>query len=165
MKFLPDPNLTAERIAELRDAVRFAEYELAAGVAVARQLGMTWSTLGEAMGMTKAGASQFAKRRPLSASQLEEGEYDRICRLIGVGDRVPRWEVRVILSGTPGVTKVTRQTLSRHLKREVAEDRCRKREGAELWCSYPDGTSEPFPVRRVTRSHTAHLHHAGDAAF
>lgn len=164
MKYLPDEQATCEIITQLADAVRFAEYELAAGITLAHELGLTWTRLASAMGAagmasTKQGASQYASRRKVT--NLDAAEHDRIARLIGAGDRIVRWEVRIIVEGKPGVTAVRRQTLSQHVKRETAEARCRKRAGAELWKVEPSGKAERAEVRRLRPQPT----HVEGAAF
>lgn len=147
MKYLKDHATAAETIAGLRLNIDQAEYELAAALSVAKQLGLTWAELGEAMGLTKQGASQFAKRKlGLGADQLDDDEYERICRQLGAGDRQPRYEVRRVVSGRPGVSAVSRELVSRHRKLDTAEARWRVTVGqaehawqVELWEVTPHG--------------------------
>lgn len=159
MKYLKDPAVAAETIAGLRLNIEQAEYEMAAAVSVAKQLGLTWAELGEAMGMTKQGASQFAKRRiSLGADQLDEVEYERVCRQLGAGDRASRYEVRRIVKGRPGVTAVERELVSRHRKLDTAEA-AHRAAGAgveawrvELWEVTPRGETTITPRTAAERS-------------
>lgn len=150
MRFLRDATDTADRIAAMVADIEFARYELGMAIAMAHDLGMTWEQLGEALGQSKSGARMLAQRvtrgRFVDLDEVE-GEYDRIAAMIGVGDKAPRYEVRVIVSGKPGVSAVVRDTLSRHLRLEVAEERCRERKGAELWEVAPDGRARRLHVR------------------
>lgn len=147
-----DPADAAERLAGFHEAVRFAEHELGEAITVARMAGMTWDEVGAALGMTKQGASQLHKRMVAHDRHIEamsSYRIDQLAKLLGARMAPVRWEVRVIVSGKPGRTKVVRQTLSRHIDRAVAEDRCDKREGAELWKVRPDGSEQREPVRPV----------------
>lgn len=141
-KFLRDKAETAQRIAELQAQVEWARYELGAALHVANELGLTWTELGEHIGMTKAGASQMAKRQ-VQVRHLDDDEHERICRLIGAGDRVIRWQVREVVTKRP--RRVV--TLSTHLRRAVAERHARSRPGAQLWKVWPDGQESQHVIR------------------
>lgn len=148
MKFLRDPAESADLIEAMRQDLEFQRYELGVAIWLAHDLGMTWEQLGEATGLTKSGAATMAKRAQKGRLiDIDDAELERIGRLIGVGDRVPRFEVRVIVSGKVGVSKVTRETLSVHLRREVAEEKARAKPGSELWELAPDGRRRRLHVR------------------
>lgn len=148
MKYLSDKPYTLDRIKELVDAVEFARYELAAALMVAKPLGMSWAELGERLGMTGQGAGAMA-RRQMHLQELPDHEYERICRLLGIGDKVPRYVVREIESGRPGVTAVKWRTIGTpHLRQEVAERVARKRGGtAAVFMVAPDGTETRLAIR------------------
>lgn len=150
MKYLADKSEGAAMVASFRAQVEWAEYELAAAIYVAKALGVTYTDIGEAIGMTRQGVGQMA-RRGLQVTTLDDDEFDRIAKLLGAGDRVTRWEVRIAL-GNPKRGKVERRTLSTHLRREVAERKCDERgQDAELWELYPDGTRHLRTVRPVAQ--------------
>lgn len=168
MKYLKDRETAAETLAGLRLNIEQAEYEMAAACAVAKQLGLTWAEIGEAMDMTKQGASQYAKRRlTVGADALDEVEYERICRQLGAGDRAPRYEVRRIVSGRPGVTAVERELVSRHRKLDTAEAAWRSAAKGvepwrvELWEVTPRG--ENVRTARTSRSTSSTSSSAGGA--
>lgn len=145
MRYLADKSEGAQRIAELRAQIEWAEYEFAAAIMVGKALGVTYAEIGEAIGMTRQGVGQLV-RRSVQITELEPDEFDRIARLLGAGDRVTRWEVR-IATGNPKRGAVERRTLSSHLRRDVAERKCDERSDAELWELYPDGTRHQRTVR------------------
>ena len=154
MRYLKDRETALSRLADLFTAIEWARYEAAAAVRVARELGITWDELAEVMPNVsgKSGASQWVKRNTTALAQLDEDEWQRVATLLGAGDRLPRWEVRLRVSGRPGKTRVVRQVLSSHLRRDVAEDRCRARpdwpERVELWRVDPTGHAMQMDVRR-----------------
>lgn len=138
-EFLHDPELTQERLGELDASVEWAIYELSAAVSLARALGMSWQQIGDALGMTRQGAQQRFSRCAIDVLSLEDDERRRLGRLLGVRDRVIRWEVQVIVSGRRGVSRVETQTLSRHLRKDVAMERAKRRPGTEVVRVSPDG--------------------------
>lgn len=167
-KFITDKEQTAERLADLQASLRFAEYELAAAVGLAKVHGMTWAQIGEALGFGAAKQSAFKmfSRSGIDTATLPEHERERICKLIGIGERVSRFAVREIESGQRGISKVTMRTLSVHLRRDVAERKCRERGAtAELWQLDPDGTEKRLTITPARPKHVVHVNADDEAPF
>lgn len=143
-KFMRDPHYTQDQLRMLQESIAFAEYELTAAIHVARNAGMTWDQVAEALGYQRKGSAlNFTKRQPgITFASLDDGEAERIGRLLGLGQRASRYQVRIITKGKPGVSAVTRKTLSTHLRQDVANRRALARhdDTAEVWRVDPDGT-------------------------
>ena len=168
-EYIKDEADTLARLGELVEQVRFAEYELSAAVALLKITGASWAFIGEGMGLGgKQAASQWFKRNgdrfglidrdnQPTVQTLDEAEYegasterDRIARVLGLGRKVPRYQVRLIVAGRRGINKVHYKVVSTHLKRDAAEARARKLEGpAEVWMIEANGTETRVPIRRL----------------
>jgi hypothetical protein len=152
--YLPDPEDTALRIADLAAAVDQALDTLNAAVAVARHNGLTWAKLGEALGITKQGAILRYQRSTDGLAGFlrsdDETEYERIERLIGARSGQVRWMVRRVASGAVGVSRVTWEDVSGpHVLLEVAERNLRaynraaeRQHPGYLFKLLPDGKEE-----------------------
>lgn len=159
--YIIDRNQTANRLADLKASLDFAEYELHAAIGLAKAQGMTWLEIGEALGFGAAKQSAFKlySRSKMDVGMLAVAERERIHRLIGIGERVSRYAVREIESGRPGITKVVRRTLSVHLRRDVAERKCRERgKTAELWQLDPDGSERQLTITPERPTRVIHAH-------
>lgn len=151
--YLRDRAETAERLSELEASLQMAAFELSAGVALAKALGMTWAEIGEAVGMSpevaKQGAYQrFGKRSGVDVLSFDDETREHVARLIGARKGQVKYEVRRVVSGQPGVTRFTEELVSRHIKIAIADARYgelrRSLPEKELWRArlyrvHPDG--------------------------
>lgn len=161
-EYVKDEADTLERLSELVEAVRYAEYELAAAVALLKIIGRSWEWIGEGMGFAeggrKQGASQWFKRqgprvgvfdfttRQPSLSMLDDPDGDgpseraRLARVLGLGTAAPRYQVRLVTAGRHGINKVHYRHVSTHLSSAKAWERADKTAGeVEVWRVDPDG--------------------------
>ncbi len=153
-----DPDRAADSIAAMADDLRAMEWELACAVRLANKLGMSWGRLGEQLGLTRQGAQQWAKRAMAKGTDYElwsSAERQAAARALGARERAVRWQLRRIVSGRPGVSRVTRETISTHYSRAVAERKGETIEGAELWRLDPNGAASE--VRNWRAAHRARL--------
>lgn len=140
---LRDRGVAADRLAQLQDSYRYAEYELVAGVEVARRLGLSWGDVADALGFyDRAHARKWFTGRAALVGTLDHEEHDRLARLVGADRLAVRWAVKV-----KGRNRV-RRTVSTHLRREVAERRAAKLgDRASVWRVEPDGAESEAGVR------------------
>lgn len=171
-EYVKDEGATLERLGELVEAVRFAEYELTAAVALLKVIGMPWEQVGEGMGFAeggrKQGASQWFKRKgptfgltdagtKTPCLSMLEGDEDgrhseraRIARVLGLGHAKTRYQVRLVTGGKRGITKVQHRLVSTHLSAAAAGDRARKTQGTvEVYAIEPDGSESRIPVPKA----------------
>lgn len=140
----PDHEASLERVRELQAAAEVARYELGQAVKALNVHGVSWTELGDALGVVRQNAHR--SYHAVDFGSLPESERERIMRLVGIKPGQAKLEVHRVISGRRGVSKLVTERLSSHIKMSTAmakaEALAERGERAEVRRVLPDGKVE-----------------------